>query len=75
MGAWLKRHNYSAGEHCESLDKEFKVDFGTNEGNWTNVDLNITRDKRAIAGKWIVIILAILHLLKEFFQFVNVSTV
>ena len=74
MEIWLQKHNYSAGEHCQSLDKEFKIDLDSKGGNLTSLDLNITRDKRALAGKWIVIILAILHLLKEFFQFVNVST-
>ena len=73
MKTWLKNHNYSAGEHCKSLDNGIEFGLQNVGENSTILDLNITRDKRALAGKWIVIILAVFHLLKELLQFVNVS--
>ena len=73
METWLKNHNYSAGEHCKSLDNRIEFDLSNVGENSTVLELNITRDKRALAGKWIVIILAVFHLLKELLQFVNVS--
>ena len=75
MEKWLQNHNYSAGEYCQSLNDGIEIDSKILEGNMTVLDLNIRRDKRALAGKWIVIILAIFHLLKEFVQFINVSTI
>ena len=73
MEKWLQAHNYSAGEHCKSLDNGIKIESNIMGGNATILELDITRDERALAGKWLVIILAVFHLLKEFVQFINVS--
>ena len=59
---WLQAHNYSAGESCDC----FKIFLNEQE-------YNLNQDVRALAGKWIVVILAIFHLLKECFQLANVS--
>ena len=60
---WLQAHNYSSGESCDSF-KTF-----LNEQQYI-----LKQDVRALAGKWIVVILAVFHLLKECFQLANVST-
>ena len=62
---WLQAHNYSAGESCNS--------FQTFLNETSYGQFNLKQDVRALAGKWIVVILAIFHLLKECFQLANVS--
>ena len=67
---WLENHYYSAGDYCKPLANGFGINISVDSKDF---DLTLKRDKRALAGKWIVIILAIVHLLKEFFQIANVS--
>ena len=59
---WLQAHNYSAGESCDSFKKFLNAQ-----------QYDLKQDVRALAGKWIVVILAVFHLLKECFQLANVS--
>ena len=65
---WLETHSYSAGDHCMTFESGFGIHLED-----MDLDLNLRRDIRALFGKWIVILLAIVHLLKEFFQLANVS--
>jgi hypothetical protein len=67
---WLEDHSYSAGDHCEQFERGFGINITLDSKEF---DLVLERDKRALAGKWIVIILSIFHILKEFFQIANVS--
>ena len=59
---WLQAHNYSAGESCDSFKKFLNAQ-----------QYDLKQDVRALAGKWIVVILAIFLLLKECFELANVS--
>ena len=62
LKSWLRTHDYSAGDYCADLQRDPALR-----------DLDLKVDMRAFVGKWIVVTLAIFHLIKEFFQVANVS--
>ena len=70
ISRWLQANNYSAGESCESFRTFLNSTFYNQHSKH---QYNLKQDVRALAGKWIVVILAVFHLLKECFQLANVS--